>query len=149
MPSGKSRPLAKTVTRKSLELTPGPCTANGWAKAATGTTNTASSAMPRQMALRRQIWMINATFMNCTNFLDGSFSPAAHELARATKSLRFARCSFSFIVRQPIEVQKRNIFITGGTGYLGRFLIPELAGRGHELTALVRPGSEKRLVAGA
>src|SRR5437764_12642184 len=43
---------------------------------------------------------------------------------------------------------QRRIFITGGTGYIGRFLIPKLLYAGHELTALVRPGSEKKLPAG-
>ena len=38
-----------------------------------------------------------------------------------------------------------NIFITGGTGYLGRHLIPELTARGHVVRALVRPGSESKL----
>jgi len=46
------------------------------------------------------------------------------------------------------ETQHR-VFITGGTGYLGRFLIPQLLARGHRVTALVRPGSEKRLPPGA
>jgi uncharacterized protein YbjT (DUF2867 family) len=41
------------------------------------------------------------------------------------------------------------IFITGGTGYMGRRLIPLLARRGHEAKALVRPGSEKKLPPGA
>jgi uncharacterized protein YbjT (DUF2867 family) len=40
---------------------------------------------------------------------------------------------------------RRNVFITGGTGYLGRALIPRLGERGHVVRALVRPGSEKRL----
>jgi uncharacterized protein YbjT (DUF2867 family) len=40
------------------------------------------------------------------------------------------------------------IFITGGTGYMGQRLIPELLKRGHEVTALVRDGSEKKLPAG-
>ena len=43
----------------------------------------------------------------------------------------------------------RNIFVTGGTGYLGRFLIPQLVQRGHTVTTLVRAGSEKRLPTGA
>jgi uncharacterized protein YbjT (DUF2867 family) len=38
------------------------------------------------------------------------------------------------------------IFITGGTGYIGSRLIPRLLERGHEVRALVRPGSEKKLL---
>jgi uncharacterized protein YbjT (DUF2867 family) len=36
----------------------------------------------------------------------------------------------------------RRIFITGGTGYMGSRLIPLLAAHGHEVVALIRPGSE-------
>jgi uncharacterized protein YbjT (DUF2867 family) len=43
---------------------------------------------------------------------------------------------------------KRDVFITGGTGYLGRALIPQLLARGHDVRALVRRGSEGRLPAG-
>ena len=43
---------------------------------------------------------------------------------------------------------KRRIFITGGTGYLGRALVPLLLGRGHEVRALVRGGSESKLPRG-
>ena len=39
------------------------------------------------------------------------------------------------------------IFVTGGTGYIGSRLIPILAARGHEVVALVRPGSEHKLPA--
>jgi uncharacterized protein YbjT (DUF2867 family) len=39
----------------------------------------------------------------------------------------------------------RNVFVTGGTGYLGRGLIERLLARGHRVRALVRPGSEGRL----
>jgi nucleoside-diphosphate-sugar epimerase len=39
-----------------------------------------------------------------------------------------------------------SICITGGTGYIGSRLIPLLAKRGHRLTAIIRPGSEKRIV---
>jgi uncharacterized protein YbjT (DUF2867 family) len=39
------------------------------------------------------------------------------------------------------------IFITGGTGYIGSRLIPALKARGHEVTALVRPGSERKIKA--
>ena len=42
-----------------------------------------------------------------------------------------------------------NVFVTGGTGYIGRRLIPELSRRGHRIRALVRSGSEKNLPAGA
>ena len=37
------------------------------------------------------------------------------------------------------------VFITGGTGYIGRRLIPILLERQHKVCALVRPGSEAKL----
>jgi NAD(P)-dependent dehydrogenase (short-subunit alcohol dehydrogenase family) len=43
---------------------------------------------------------------------------------------------------------RRHVFITGGTGYMGRALIPELLTRRHAIRALVRPGSEARLAPG-
>ena len=43
---------------------------------------------------------------------------------------------------------KRKVFVTGGTGYLGRPLISLLLERGHEVRALARPGSEGKLPAG-
>jgi uncharacterized protein YbjT (DUF2867 family) len=42
----------------------------------------------------------------------------------------------------------KNVFITGGTGYIGRVLIPRLIERGHNVRALVRRGSELKLPAG-
>lgn len=42
-----------------------------------------------------------------------------------------------------------NVFITGGTGYIGSRLIPELLRRGHAVRALVRNGSDAKLPAGA
>lgn len=42
----------------------------------------------------------------------------------------------------------RNVFIAGGTGYIGRNLIPQLMERGHQVRALVRPGSEGKLPPG-
>lgn len=42
-----------------------------------------------------------------------------------------------------------NIFVTGGTGYIGSRLIPALAARRHKVKALVRKGSEANLPAGA
>jgi uncharacterized protein YbjT (DUF2867 family) len=41
----------------------------------------------------------------------------------------------------------RSIFITGGTGYVGRPLIQHLLARGHQVRALTRPGSEAKLPA--
>ncbi|HEX5725640.1 MAG TPA: NAD(P)H-binding protein [Longimicrobiaceae bacterium] len=41
-----------------------------------------------------------------------------------------------------------DVFITGGTGYIGRRLIPELSARGHAVRALARPGSERKLPPG-
>jgi uncharacterized protein YbjT (DUF2867 family) len=43
--------------------------------------------------------------------------------------------------------ERRNVFVTGGTGYIGQVLIPELLARGHGVRALVRPGSEGKLPA--
>jgi uncharacterized protein YbjT (DUF2867 family) len=47
-----------------------------------------------------------------------------------------------------MDVKKRSVFVTGGTGYVGRPLVSELAQRGHEVRALVRSGSEGKLPAG-
>lgn len=41
------------------------------------------------------------------------------------------------------------VFITGGTGYIGKRLIPILLDRGHQVIALVRPGSEGKVPFGA
>ncbi len=41
-----------------------------------------------------------------------------------------------------------SLCITGGTGYIGSRVIPLLTKRGHQLTAIVRPGSEKRIAGG-
>src|ERR1700722_19344816 len=46
------------------------------------------------------------------------------------------------------ELRMKNVFITGGTGYMGSALIPVLRERGHEVRALVRPGSEGKLPPG-
>jgi uncharacterized protein YbjT (DUF2867 family) len=43
---------------------------------------------------------------------------------------------------------RHRVFVTGGTGYMGSRLIPLLAARGHEVIALVRPDSERKLPAG-
>ena len=38
-----------------------------------------------------------------------------------------------------------NVFLTGGTGYIGTALAKALLERGHRVRALVRPGSERKL----
>ena len=45
--------------------------------------------------------------------------------------------------------KQRNVFIAGGTGYIGGRLVPRLLERGHRVRALVRPGSEDKLASGA
>lgn len=47
-----------------------------------------------------------------------------------------------------MNAQKHRVFVTGGTGYVGRPLIAQLIERGHEVHALVRTGSERKLPAG-
>jgi uncharacterized protein YbjT (DUF2867 family) len=42
-----------------------------------------------------------------------------------------------------------DVFVTGGTGYLGRPLVSRLIERGHRVAVLTRPGSEKKLPTGA
>jgi len=43
---------------------------------------------------------------------------------------------------------RRDVFLVGGTGYIGPRLAGELAARGHRVRALARSGSEARLPAG-
>lgn len=45
-------------------------------------------------------------------------------------------------------VGRRDLFVTGGTGYIGRALISTLLDRDHTVRALVRRGSEGKLPAG-
>jgi len=45
-------------------------------------------------------------------------------------------------------VTPRNVFITGGTGYMGSRLIPLLLARGHHVRALARKGSESKVPSG-
>lgn len=44
--------------------------------------------------------------------------------------------------------QTHRVFVTGGTGYVGRPLITQLLERSHAVQALVRPGSERKLPVG-
>jgi uncharacterized protein YbjT (DUF2867 family) len=43
---------------------------------------------------------------------------------------------------------QHDVFLTGGTGFMGSSLARELLRRGHRVRALVRPGSESNLTAG-
>jgi uncharacterized protein YbjT (DUF2867 family) len=43
----------------------------------------------------------------------------------------------------------REVLVTGGTGYIGRALVPELCRRGHRVRVLARPVSLARVPAGA
>ena len=43
---------------------------------------------------------------------------------------------------------QHDVFLTGGTGFMGSSLTRELLRRGHHVRALVRPGSESKLAPG-
>jgi uncharacterized protein YbjT (DUF2867 family) len=47
------------------------------------------------------------------------------------------------------NMEHTTVLVTGGTGYIGRRLIPELVTRGHRVRAIVRPGSEAKVPTGA
>ena len=47
-----------------------------------------------------------------------------------------------------MATERRSVFIAGGTGYIGQRLIPRLLERGHEVRALVRPSSGRKLPKG-
>jgi len=46
---------------------------------------------------------------------------------------------------EPPTVTRRDVFVTGGTGYIGRRVVATLVERGHRVRALVRPASQLRL----
>ena len=44
---------------------------------------------------------------------------------------------------------RRDVFVTGGTGYIGAALVPALVARGHAVRVLARAGSASKVPAGA
>lgn len=47
-----------------------------------------------------------------------------------------------------MDGKTHSVFVTGGTGYLGRPLVAELCARGYSVRALVRDGSQRKLPSG-
>lgn len=46
-------------------------------------------------------------------------------------------------------MQQRNVFVSGGTGYVGKGLATRLLQKGHEVRILTRPGSQGKVPVGA
>ena len=46
-------------------------------------------------------------------------------------------------------VSMASVFVSGGTGYMGRALVEQLVERGHAARVLTRPGSERKVPLGA
>ena len=46
-------------------------------------------------------------------------------------------------------MEKRQVFVSGGTGYVGRALVGQLIARGHRARVLARSGSERKVPTGA
>ena len=53
-----------------------------------------------------------------------------------------------FVVSSQV-MEKRQVFVSGGTGYVGRALVAQLIARGHRARVLARPGSESNVLTGA
>jgi uncharacterized protein YbjT (DUF2867 family) len=73
--------------------------------------------------------------------------------SRANPVFAFLRILLSTAKAQrsfnPVVQEKYFVFVTGGTGFMGRKLITSLLERGHRVKALVREGSQQRLPPGA
>ena len=59
-----------------------------------------------------------------------------------------ARVSASSLSRFGDKPPTRHVFVTGGTGFMGRRLIEALLRRGHSVRAMVRVGLEKQSAGG-
>src|SRR5689334_22601773 len=46
-------------------------------------------------------------------------------------------------------METRQVFVSGGTGYVGQALVAELVRRGHRVRVLARAGSQKKVTPGA
>ena len=72
-------------------------------------------------------------------------------LPERMRRVQCCRRGVSGIAQQVITasmMRALDVFVTGGTGYMGSRLIPALAQRGHRVTAFIRPGSEHKLPMG-
>ena len=66
----------------------------------------------------------------------------------ASGKIRWLRLAVLWRRRGKVNPEKRCVLMTGGSGYVGRPLIERLLARGHQVRALVRPGSERKLPQG-
>ena len=72
---------------------------------------------------------------------------AGESRLESRKSKKSSRCVLQNGEKR-MSKEHHCVFISGGTGYMGQRLIPRLLARGHEVRALVRPGSENKLPQG-
>lgn len=70
------------------------------------------------------------------------------ELAKRARTRRRGGEPIDQLNRYPEALAVDAVFVTGGTGYIGRALIDALCDRGYGTHALVRPGSESKLPRG-
>lgn len=74
---------------------------------------------------------------------------AANWIVAPDQSLKFPFLRSKFSVLSVAPKNHKTIFITGGTGYIGKRLIRQLIARGHRVIALARKGSEHKVPEGA